>query len=381
MNAHLTILGASTRAASRSARHGGFSVFAGDLFGDTDLLELAERVQTLDFADYPRGFTSFLESTPQGTPWIFTGGIENYPALVAQWEQLRPSWGTPSESLRRVRDPFLVQNWLSDSPIRYPALSRSFPTGFSERRWLKKSLRSAGGLGVCFALPKHNTCSPEIYFQQHLEGVPLSACFLATETEVHFLGATQQLIGFDWLHAPKPFHYCGNIGPIFFKESVQHSLQNLARTIAQQGSLWGLFGLDLLRDFSGRLWLLEVNPRYTAGMEILERVNNLSFVQLLAQARYGQPIRYSLSPPSQLMGKAILYAPFPLTISRPLIVPEGHLWADLPPVGSQIEAGQPILSCFAQGRTVSEMFHHLKKQARFVEQFLKIPSQSRNGSN
>lgn len=381
MKSHLTILGASSRAASRSARHGGFTVFAGDLFGDTDLLELAEQVQTLDLADYPQGFISFLERTPEGTPWIFTGGIENYPDLVAQWEQLRPSWATPSESLRQVRNPFLVQDWLGDSPIQYPALSRSFPTGFSEKRWLKKSFQSAGGLAVCFALSEHNTCSPKFYFQQYLEGVPLSASFLATETEVYFLGATQQLIGFDWLHAPQPFCYCGNIGPIFFKKSVQHSLQNLARTIAQQSSLWGLFGLDLLRDFGGRLWLLEVNPRYTSGMEILERANDVSFIQLLAQARCAQPIELSPTPPSQLMGKAILYAPCPLTISRPLTVPAGHLWTDIPPVDSQIKAGQPILSCFAQGRTVSEVFHNLKNQARFVEQFLKIPSQSRNGSN
>ncbi|WP_217551268.1 ATP-grasp domain-containing protein, partial [Pantoea sp. GbtcB22] len=72
-------------------------------------------------------------------------------------------------------------------------------------RWLRKPLKSGGGLGIRFSKPGESA-SPHHYFQEFIDGTPMSALYGGTT----LLGVTEQLIGEPWLHAT-PFAYCGNI--------------------------------------------------------------------------------------------------------------------------------------------------------------------------
>src|SRR4029079_4231062 len=104
MQPSLLILGASTRAAAQSAIRAEFRPICGDLFAALDLRACA---RVLDVPDYPRGLVAAAAAAPE-CPWIYTGGLENHPALVDRISETRPLWGNDGAALRRIRNPWSV---------------------------------------------------------------------------------------------------------------------------------------------------------------------------------------------------------------------------------------------------------------------------------
>ena len=51
----------------------------------------------------------------------------------------------------------------------------------------------------------------------------------------------------------------------------------LGNILAEQFELMGLFGVDFVLE-GERVWSLEVNPRYTASVEIVERFTGVSAI-------------------------------------------------------------------------------------------------------
>src|SRR5262245_37896608 len=105
----LLLIGASVRAAAGSALRAGLRPWCADLFADADLAAVCP-VQRLP-GDYPRGFIALAKSAPPG-PWLYTGGLENWPDVVAAIASERTLWGNDADVLQRVRDPALVAAWL-----------------------------------------------------------------------------------------------------------------------------------------------------------------------------------------------------------------------------------------------------------------------------
>src|SRR5262245_37770646 len=97
----LLLFGASVRAAAFSALRAGLRPWCVDLFADADLSAICP-CQALPPAEYPRGFLRACADGPPG-PWMYTGGLENRPALVDALARLRPLWGNAGRVLRRAR--------------------------------------------------------------------------------------------------------------------------------------------------------------------------------------------------------------------------------------------------------------------------------------
>jgi predicted ATP-grasp superfamily ATP-dependent carboligase len=205
--------------------------------------------------------------------------------------------------------------------------------------------------------------------QEFIEGNPFSAQFFCVDNAPELVGVTEQLIGEPWLHAA-PFRYAGNIGPVFFDGPVEQSLEKLAAAVTQAVGLEGPWGFDfILRD--GTAYLLEVNPRYTAAMEVIELATHSEF--------FGVPVP---SPPSATIGKAIYFAPhrivFPASGSWDMdLAGEFDPWripdfADIPEPGEVIEPGWPVLTFFEQGSSSADVRGQLQSRAaeldrRFAE--------------
>lgn len=351
------ILGASVRAAAFSAVRAGFSPWCVDLFADADLQACcpARRLP----GRYPRGFLEVIDEGGEG-PWLYTGGLENHPRLVDELAKRRRLWGNAGAVLRRGRDPKMLAEAAREAGL--PAPRQEHYKGSS--KWLVKPRFSAGGAGI--QEWEGEPLSRRQYLQEYVEGPSASAVFVGREGGAVLLGMTTQLVGEPFLHAPR-FRYCGSMGPVKVGRELEKKIERLGNVLVGRAGLRGLFGVDgILRE--GEFWPIEVNPRYTASVEVLEKATGLQALQWHAAAFGGakEPGEVAWKG-EEVEGKAILYA------RAALVIPElGNIAdiADLPHPGEQMLPGQPILTVFARGRDEGSCLAELRTRAAALERVL-----------
>jgi len=367
----LTIVGASARAAAHSALRAGLAPYAIDLFADRDLTAVcpATRIQR-----YPADFVEALAAAPH-SPWIYTGGLENHPRLVECLAALRPLMGNPGRALRLVRDPARLTAAVENAGCHFPSWTAR-PA--ADAGWLVKPRHSSGGKAIRWATP---TALPAktagLYWQQHIAGQSASAVYVAAGGRAVLLGTTRQLLGSDF-GLDRPFLYAGSIGPLLLAPSEIERLVALGNVLARQFDLCGLFNVDFIRNDAG-LWVLEVNPRYSASVEVLERVTGAHFIRPHLAACQ-QQLLPAVSPPagSNFAGKAVVYANRKCRVGSQFAGlvdewnQEGELpgIADLPAAGQSFSRGDPVATVFASGESVQTVEEVLRSRVAGVLQVL-----------
>jgi predicted ATP-grasp superfamily ATP-dependent carboligase len=289
----------------------------------------------------------------------YLSSFENHPKAVGALSSGRELWGNPPSVLRRVRDPFEMARVLRKRG--HTALSirtRPARTG----RWLLKPILSGGGGRVRVWQPGKRV-PRGFYLQEFVEGTPGSIVFVAARGRAVPIGISRQLTG-EPAFGATGFKYCGSIlAPAgdaqFARDNVDSTLVRtasaLARTIAEEFELVGVNGLDFVaRD--GVPYAIEVNPRWTASMELVERAYGLSVFGAHAAACVNGVLPasrdFTLGSARrgvQAFGKAIVFARHDVTIG------DTRDWmargvSDVPHAGERISAGRPVCTVFATGR-------------------------------
>lgn len=348
----------------------GYSIHAVDLFGDVDLRRICTVTQV---TDYPAGLIAAVAADHDGS-WIYTGGLENHPALIDRWAKLRQLWGNTGDVLRRVRDPAEVIAALRSSGLSCPQVALDNPSA-GDGEWLLKSRQSSGGAhvsrwpsgGAGKSLPR------EYYLQQFVPGRACSAVYVAARGRAVLLGITRQLVGAPWTRS-QPFQYCGSVGPLLVAPTIEAHFARVGEVLAREFDLVGLFGVDAILN-GNRVWPVEINPRYTASVEVLERAYGFHAIEFHAAACSAGvlPIDRHETSAGQY-GKAILFAKGRLVVPANLCshtdCPAASSWpvyADIPAAGSVIEAGWPILTILAAERTERDVVDSLRRQVATIE--------------
>lgn len=389
MNAapNLLVVGASARAAAWSARRAGFRPCAIDLFGDVDLQALGP-TRTIDPATYPAGFQAAVRELPR-VPWLYTGALENHPRVVqALQRRRRRLWGNDAKVLETARCPYSLAFALKERGLPAPTTMPLQFVGFSRKaaekdgpRWLCKPLAGAGGMGIGFW--PETPWSRERFLQEYIEGEAHAAVYVAGLPEgTVLLGITRQIIGADWCGS-SGFRYCGSIGPVALSEPAADTVATIGTVLAERFGLRGLFGVDfVLKDEVP--YPVELNPRTTASVEILER--GLGVAALALHARVFLPtetpapepvVEKPGAHPSRCWGKAVLFARADLTF------PAAGPWqeslteaadtppfADIPAPGVVIGSGRPVLTVFGSGVDEASCLANLHQRARETEGWL-----------
>jgi predicted ATP-grasp superfamily ATP-dependent carboligase len=406
MKPPLLILGASTRAAAFSAIRAGFHPICGDLYADADLRRFAT---VLEVPVYPQNLARSTDQLPP-MPWIYTGALENWPEQIESVSQRHFLYGNGPSVLQTCRDPWFLQQLFQQHGLPTLELRSHSDQPANDDAWLRKPLRSSAGRAI-----RHWTArSPELpeahYFQRFQHGAPISATFIAGQdvcgtTWSALLGVACQLQAqfVPGLHAPD-FGYCGSIVPARIEDlssiikqiaapsptdwpqtttPIHADLQRLGTIVSKACRLDGLFGIDLIWDGTD-LWPLEVNPRYTASMELLEQaleIPLLDWQHRVCQSPHGshasQPIRAEINAAvshavrrEAYFGKVILYADrdakapdLTELMPRKVQLNDWPTVADIPVTGSQIESGQPVLTCLHQAAQAERLLNELLQQA------------------
>ena len=272
MTVDLVIVGASIRAAAFSALRGGFQPAGADLFADQDL-----SIPVIPVNRYPEQLSHALDNWPE-TDWLYTGALENHPLLVGQMARKSRLLGNSRTILEKLGRPLDLFRLLTGASLACPRMVLEPPE--TPSGWLRKPIHSAGGFGI---QPATNAAPPRspgrVYYQEHVPGTPASALFLATPGGTVLLGLTRQLVGCDFT-AAAPYAYCGSIGPLAMPPPLHSEVETMGKLLAGHYSLVGLFGIDLVIQ-QQRPWFIELNPRYPASAEILERATVTSATPFL----------------------------------------------------------------------------------------------------
>lgn len=344
---HVLLAGVSTRALAQSAARAGYRVTAVDPFGDVDLRAVANVITLRPFsadraARATRSVTADLIA--------FTSNLENHAAAVAELARGRRLLGNPASVLARVRNPLQLAKAVAVGGFAGPRTRASAPLDRTIRRWLLKPRRSGGGHGT-MVWRWGRRITRRAYLQERIAGIPGSIVFAADGQDITPLGVTRQLVG-ESAFGARGFRYCGSLlasrRPALFPRQAELAGRavELARYLTRTFGLRGLNGIDFIAS-DGVPFPVEVNPRYSASMELVERTGEVLF-RTHVDASAG---RLGAAPPAaaEVWGKAIVFA------RQDVVVEDPTRWnvdlADIPHPGERIAAGRPICTVFARART------------------------------
>jgi len=365
---HVLIAGVTTRPFAISAAQAGYRVTAVDGFGDCDLRLVADVIVARSRSGERYGPAQAAAAGAQvAADWVaYTSNFENHPRAVARLSEGRKLLGNPPDVLRRSRDPLELMRVLRHHGLPSPETRMRAPRDAS-RNWLLKPRRSGGGHGISIWTPGRSI-PRGMYLQRRIAGVPGSVSFAADGSTAVVLGFSRQLVGEARLGAQR-YRYCGSLvgssGTRLFprQEELIQRASELAQLFTGEFRLTGLNGIDFIAR-NGVPYPTEVNPRYSASMELIERGTKTSMFHVHVQACSGV-LPAAVHPPSAVHGKAIVFA------RRDSIVSATRRWAspwiaDIPNSCERIISGRPICTVFAQARNGTSCWRLLLRRAATV---------------
>ena len=365
----LLVAGVTTRPVAVSAARAGWTVTAADAFSDLDLLACADApMPRVPGAHFEPSAVALAAQKISAEFVAYTSNFENHPEAVAALARGRRLLGNTPATLRRVRDPLELMRRFRALGFDTPATRATPPRTPLDRgrRWLLKPRRSGGGHGTCVWHPGHRVGRHQ-YLQERIPGLPGSVVFLADGREAHVLAISRQLVGRPEFGA-RGFRYCGSLmGPGLFpgEQALHRRAEALAAAVARAFGLVGLNGVDFIAR-SGIAWPIEVNPRFSASMELLEHGADLSLFALHADACAGRLPRRTTPTLNQVHGKAIVFARRAVTPRATRRWLTDAAMADIPRPGERIARGRPICTVFATERDAESCTRALVAKARSV---------------
>lgn len=371
------LLGLSTRAMAESAVKCGLDVMTLDYFGDRDQKAIVENISLARDLHLPFSARNLLASCPKldFDRVVYTSNLENYPDIVQELEKVSIIAGNTAKTLEQVRDWALLRDYCRDNGISCP---KTLLPGEEHRAiknidWLVKPVNGGGGRGI---LPwDTNSLDHDSILQQRIPGVSASAVFAANGETGVVLGLTRQLIGCENLGA-RGYGWCGNIFPLGINDGLRLSLveqvRNMLDLLISRFRLKGVGSMDFILS-QGIPFFLEVNPRYTASMELIEKGMGLNIFDIHLKACEGilPEIDILKQGDGRFHGKAIVFA------RKEIQVQETEHWhgmgrRDIPFPKDKIEAGNPICTLITSKDTHEECLASLFRKSRALEKELEI---------
>ncbi len=399
----MAAIGFSCRSLLEAQTKAGLRVVAVDNFGDQDATDLADAIlihpgwliskgapaRNADRSGAAQSIVHWLkslsiqENTCGYIPVFLAGGTETWLTLLDQLHHHFAVIGPTRSQIGALRDLEFWKFIAHNSEIGFPETFRTAHEAirFSVGDWLRKPLSGSGGVHIrrCelgqphapkFAGSDHPGAESrggaedqDIFFQRVISGRSLGVSWTLGKRfpsgHSQILGATESLTSQDWF-GPTEFIYRGSLGPLPLTSSQKCQLQSLGDDVFTQTGLEGWLQADFIEDDQRQLWLLELNPRWTAGMEVLWLTDSTPFDDLfLASVNTSEkmPVRdgwkrsNSKAETTRYAGKAIVYAKRDFLLTQPRLqfihsLPR-ESFADLPSsrlLGQTIAAGSPLLT-------------------------------------
>ncbi len=356
------LAGVSTRAMAESAALAGYAVWSLDAFGDLDQHPDVGAVSLPRDVGVPFSVDAVVRAAERIETDVvaYLSPFENHPASVERLARGRALWGNSASVLRRVREPGVV--------------SRAAGVSNSDR-WLVKPRASGGGHGIEWWSPGDPVPAGS-HVEPFVAGEPGSIIFVAAGRDLVPLGLTRQLVG-DVSFGATGFRYCGSI--LHDTPNAQRGSQlldsalHVARSVVAEFDLVGVNCIDFVAR-NGVAVPIEVNPRWSASMELVERAGGVSVFGVHAAAcAAGELPRFDITGAqvtTTVSGKAVVFARHDVTCGDTTAWLGDSTVRDVPHPGEHIPAGRPVCTIFATGADADACYAGLIARANRVYETL-----------
>lgn len=388
---------------AESAARAGGRVVAVDFFGDRDQARAAESYALRRDLGLPATAAGLARAARRlgATAVIYGANLENHPGTLAALARSCEVLGNEAAVVRRVRDWRVLRRFCAEAGIACPTTLVAGEESYARDTggvWLRKRVRSGGGhgMGRWDGAPLDRAH----LLQEEVAGRPASAAFVADGRSACLFALSEQLHG-DGALGARGFAWCGNILPFAAggdaapgdardaAERLRAAVAEMATSLTRRFGLRGVNGLDLViaEGAGGELvpFLVEVNPRFTASMELAERLYGLNVFTLHLEGCAGRlppVVAAGESPAAGFYGKAVVFAP------QAVVTPDTSPWldetiggsgaqrahpavGDIPRSGARIAVGHPVCTVFAAAPDHDACLAALHKAAATINERLR----------
>jgi methenyltetrahydromethanopterin cyclohydrolase len=323
-----------------------------DLFADLDTQDFAEdfrQVSSLAEQDLIAAVEYFIERYAV-THVIYGSGLEGYPESLRYLDSRLIVLGNDPDTFARQHDKQAFFSTLDALDIPYPEVVYSAPDCVDG--WLLKPMQGQGGVGIKRHHAGDETTVP-VYWQRFQAGTQHSVLLLTDGRDVQVIGFNSQ-----WsvrLSDIQEFVFSGIINSCELSVGHKSLITDWLKQMVPEFGLKGLNSLDFIH-FDGQSYVLEINPRPSASMQLYDEGLLLRHIQacvgVTSDAELPLVGRLTLPPQS---GYQVVYA------ERDVLIPDRFEWPDgcrdLPKSGNMCRAGQPLCSIIVHqknSRSVAE---------------------------
>ncbi len=341
----MVIVALSGRSLADAARASGYRPLVADFFGDLDTRAIADSVEVIR-GGFDRGMRKNAVLRVLDRLWerdaivVYGSGFEGRLDALAAIERKWPVAGNDAATIATLKRPLKFASLCKSLGIPHPEVRRGRPS--SPRGWLRKRIGGSGGVHVRPAETAH-AGGRDVYYQRRIDGEAISVAFLADGRTAEIVGYTRQ-----WADpAPTmPYRYGGAVRIDASAVPHREEMDEAVRKLAAIG-LKGLNGADFLVTGQEGAWLLEINPRPGASLDVL-RDRGGRLVAAHVEACAGKLPRRALVFDG-FRAAAIVFASCTVSSVPELAWPE---WtADRQQAGTRVGTDEPLCTVLAEAES------------------------------
>ncbi len=307
---NILVIGIDVVSLATSAAKAGYKVYTVDYFGDQDLKRVCDETRSIvkqapgeTCGQLATNFSpeALLHLTMElrkknvidGT--LLSTGLDDSPDVLSQVNDMIPIIGNHPHIIMRIRDKMKFFQELKRLNIPHP--STAMAENLKEARKnakdigypiLVKPSKGFGGVGIrkisgpkelAQAFSDASRIGQSVLIQEYVSGTPTSVSLISSTTEIITLTLNEQLLGLSEVGQEEPFGYCGNVVPFVDNTAQVEKCVRAAEKIISSYGLVGSNGVDLVISNEGIPYIVEVNPRFQATVECVERVLGINMVE------------------------------------------------------------------------------------------------------
>jgi predicted ATP-grasp superfamily ATP-dependent carboligase len=343
---------------AHSADRAGLRPLVIDLFADQDTQDVAEdfqKVKSLATKDIVPVIDLYIHYY-HVRDVVYGSGLEAFPESLDLLNHKLNILGNAGHVFHCILDKEDFFRRLNKLDIPFPQVQFHAPE--KKGQWLIKPLAGEGGVGIrqWQADNYYADTQTKFYWQRQIDGISMSALFLADGRNVQVIGFNQQ-----WTESDS-YVFSGIIKSTEQPAEIQFHVEYWLTKLVPEFNLQGLNSLDFVVN-GEQSQVLEINPRPSASMVLYDAEYKSGLLQEHINACSGR-ITFDRQSSSEIIALQVLYASKDLHISAEFDWPDWSM--DRPVCPCIIHRHQPICSIIATDFDAQRVYQQLQYKQQII---------------